>query len=989
GMTDVQFDSMDDIVGSGWGPEGSLGSIIGWDQETSNIVEGSGSMNISFDQIAPANPSRYGGAERLMGGGQDWSVYNQLILMADTNFTGSGLLLYVNLSDGVVEQNLPAQEITPGWSTYSFILQDFIGDLSSITAVRILVTNVTVPVLFYVDDIHLTFHKNFDETSWINQTFTKPAQTSGQPGGVILTFDYLAESVTNVTSFNASLRVNNSASEFLWSSEFLSPSAWTSMYFDLSSFMTDPGMYQISLSLRLIIDTSDACLAALRFDNISIVWPDHTDGWLESRVFGASSHTMWENISWTEGPQDPAYDIVVRTRTGNTSSPDGSWSPWSPPLTVPSGEPISSPSGRYIQYNVSLTTTNGSLTPTLSEIRILGWHYAPSGYVRTSDFTPTDTLLGWRWFNATYATPAGCSITFWYWNDTAQAWLQATPGENLSALSAQNITLRANLSTADTMMTPKLFNMSVDYEFLGGVDRIVVVPSIWNGTADDTFDFEAVAYDSYGHILDVIFDWSVTDPNGTISSDGLYAPWGSGNWTVTARANGVWANATVNISPGQLDRLEISPDSWSGSTDESVDFECRGYDQRGNAVEFTAEWSTTDPTGFVSSSGTYYPRSGNASGSVWTVYCNETTMSLSVSALVTVTPGSLHTLRISPWSLGTITTDENITLRCYGYDFFDNFIGPMDANWSLSGNFGTISPERTSSAIFDPIVAGTAGNITARYDNQTYATTDDFLITEGSLATLRILPAEVNLTVGKKQQFMVLGYDADGNEVAVNQSQVVWTSNVGSVTQNELKAQTISDAGWMNATLNGVNASAIVRVNPLAPPIWNLIYWPWSILILLAVLAAIIVAWRTVREMYSVEDVFVVGNEGRLIAHKTRRLHADRDEDILAGMLTAIQEFIRDSFREGDNLKKFEFGEKSILVQKGDHIYMAAIFAGKVPRRAESSLQAFISDFEKKFEFDKKKWSGDVTQLEDLDEMMDLVVGIKKYREGDWERKLK
>ena len=30
-----------------------------------------------------------------------------------------------------------------------------------------------------------------------------------------------------------------------------------------------------------------------------------------------------------------------------------------------------------------------------------------------------------------------------------------------------------------------------------------------------------------------------------------------------------------------------------------------------------------------------------------------------------------------------------------------------------------------------------------------------------------------------------------------------------------------------------------------------------------------------------------------------------------------------------------------------------------------------------------------MTALEDLDEMMALIVGVKKYRKGDWERKLK
>lgn len=988
GMTDVQFDSMDDIGigGTEWWPIAPPGNSSIVNQETINTFEGPGSMRVDFN--SSNDSTGWGGAFRFVTVGQDWSVYNQIVFQADTDFAGLGLLLYVNLSDGTVDQNLPAQEMTPGWGPYSFSLLGFSGDLSLISVVRILVTNVTVPVLFYVDDIHLTYHEYFDETAWVNQTFTKPAQTSGKPGGVVLTFDYTVENNSNFDLFNVSVRVNKTMTGFLWYETFVSTAPWTPMYSDLSLDMTDSGTYQISLSLNIIVNTSNACSALVRFDNVSITWLDYTNGWLESRIFDAGSHTIWENISWDEGPQDPAYNISVRTRTGNWSIPDASWSPWSAPLTNSSGQPIPRPSSRYIQYNVSLTTTNGSLSPNLSGVRIGGWHYSPGGYVQTGAFTPAEALLGWRAFNASDSIPPSCDIKYWYWNDSSPEWFHVVPGSDLSSLDTQSVMLRANLTTTDTVLTPQLFNMSLDYEFLGAIDHIDITPTVWNGTADDTFDFNATAYDSYGHTLSVIFEWS-TDPSGAISSEGLYTPHDAGNWTVTVTADGLEAYATVNISPGALDRLEISPGTWSGFTNQSVDFTCEGFDNKSNSVLISPVWDTTDPLGIMGSGGTYYPGSANASGSVWTVYCNDTISSMSTSVQVTVRPGPLHTVRVSPWSLGTVTADDNITLYCYGYDFFNNFIGPTNASWSLSGNFGTISSENTSYAVFDPVLAGSVGNITARHDDNISATTDDFLITPGALATLVIIPEEVDLKVGQKQEFLALGYDSDGNEVDITATQVIWTSNVGSVTQNELKAQTISDHGWMNATLSGVSASAVVSVRPLAPAIWDVLFFPWSVLLIAVVLAILIFAWRSIREMYAVEDVFIVGNEGRLISHRTRRLHADRDEDILAGMLTAIQEFIRDSFREGDELRRFEFGEKNIVIAKGSHIYAAAFFAGNPPKWAESTLGAFVSDFETRYEFDKKKWSGDVSALEDLDEMMALIIGVKKYKEGDWERKLK
>ncbi|MEE9490102.1 MAG: hypothetical protein V3V91_06650, partial [Thermoplasmata archaeon] len=687
GEVDVQFDNMDDVIATGWGIDGSPGAIVGFNQETVNFVQGTGSINVSYDQFAPANPTRWGGASRSLVGGQDWSGYNRLVLQGDTNYTGSNLMLIVNISDGVVEQNLLAEQMTVGWKAHTFSLEAFAGDLSSIQFIRLIVTNVTVPVLFYIDDIRLTFHKSFEQTAYINQTFVKSDPTSGQPHGVVFTFDYFVETVQGALLYNATVKVNNSGSDFTWNKTFVSTQQWTSMYFDLSSYMMAADTYQISLSLHLIVDTSAACQADLRFDNVSIIWPDYNDGWLASQVFDASFNTTWVNISWVEGPQDSAYNVSVRTRTGDTYPPNGSWSPWSLPSTNSSGEPIQNPSAKYIQYNISLTTTNASLTPIVDSITISGWQYSPTGFVRTMDFTPAEPLVGWREFSASHAIPPVCDITYWYWDDIASNWISTTPGASLSALTAQNITIRANLMTTDTTVTPQLYNMSLDYEFLGTLDHIVIDPTFWSGTAEDVHDFDATAYDAYGHVLSMTFIWTTTDLNGSVDPNGLYVPHDAGSWTITASAGGLWANATVDVEPAGINLLEITPASWAGTTDESVDFDCRGYDSKDNEVVITPAWNTTDPLGIVGVTGTYYPGSANASGSVWTVYCNDTSSAMNASAQVTVTPGALRIVRVSPWSLGTITTDDNITLYCYGYDFFDNFIGPVDANWSLSGNF--------------------------------------------------------------------------------------------------------------------------------------------------------------------------------------------------------------------------------------------------------------------------------------------------------------
>src|SRR5439155_5380198 len=79
-----------------------------------------------------------------------------------------------------------------------------------------------------------------------------------------------------------------------------------------------------------------------------------------------------------------------------------------------------------------------------------------------------------------------------------------------------------------------------------------------------------------------------------------------------------------------------------------------------------------------------------------------------------------------------------------------------------------------------------------------------------------------------------------------------------------------------------------------------------------------------------IDDVFLLYNDGLLIKHETRRLKPDVDSDILSGMLTAVQAFVKDSFRsdEGDELNEMTFGEMHILLGRGKWLILAAIIGG-------------------------------------------------------------
>jgi M6 family metalloprotease-like protein len=98
-------------------------------------------------------------------------------------------------------------------------------------------------------------------------------------------------------------------------------------------------------------------------------------GYCPSGVITSTVHdsgrygTNWGNVSWTENCPEGA-DIILQTRSGDTETPDPSWSDWSAPYENHEGESITSPPARYIQYRAVLTVRNPDLSPALCEVKI-------------------------------------------------------------------------------------------------------------------------------------------------------------------------------------------------------------------------------------------------------------------------------------------------------------------------------------------------------------------------------------------------------------------------------------------------------------------------------------------------------------------------------------------------------------------------------------------------------------------------------------------
>jgi hypothetical protein len=81
-------------------------------------------------------------------------------------------------------------------------------------------------------------------------------------------------------------------------------------------------------------------------------------GMFESAALDAGTVASWGKICW-RFTGSGGERVELSTRSGNTQKVDSSWSDWSSPCTA-SGQPITSPRARFLQWKASFTRGSGS-----------------------------------------------------------------------------------------------------------------------------------------------------------------------------------------------------------------------------------------------------------------------------------------------------------------------------------------------------------------------------------------------------------------------------------------------------------------------------------------------------------------------------------------------------------------------------------------------------------------------------------------------------
>jgi outer membrane protein OmpA-like peptidoglycan-associated protein len=97
--------------------------------------------------------------------------------------------------------------------------------------------------------------------------------------------------------------------------------------------------------------------------------------------------------------------------------------------------------------------------------------------------------------------------------------------------------------------------------------------------------------------------------------------------------------------------------------------------------------------------------------------------------------------------------------------------------------------------------------------------------------------------------------------------------------------------------------------------------------------------------VYRVEQLFLIHRETSMsLLHVVADSAMSKDSDMVAGMLSAIRDFARDSFATGEDssLEEFRVGELQVWIATGRHAYLAAAIRGNPSRELRTALEETI-----------------------------------------------
>ena len=121
---------------------------------------------------------------------------------------------------------------------------------------------------------------------------------------------------------------------------------------------------------------------------------------------------------------------------------------------------------------------------------------------------------------------------------------------------------------------------------------------------------------------------------------------------------------------------------------------------------------------------------------------------------------------------------------------------------------------------------------------------------------------------------------------------------------------------------------------------------------------------------FEVLEIFLVHREtGILLSYLDDAddvlANSEIDSELISGMLTAIQDFVQDAFGRGEeeNLEKIHYGDKEILIETTQSVYIAVVSEGIEPSGFRTMVREVLYEIDQRYNDSLQQFDGDTAHF--------------------------
>ncbi len=275
-------------------------------------------------------------------------------------------------------------------------------------------------------------------------------------------------------------------------------------------------------------------------------------GFFQSTVHDAGRRAQWGTLAW-HADTPAGSTITLETRSGDVPRPDLSWSAWSAPYTQSTGETVTSPPARFLQYQALFSGADTTDAPKLSGVSV---YYLPRNQAPTvslskpaaGDAVSKTADLHWT---ASDPDKDTLSYTVSYSADSGKTWHPITAN---TQMTAQTKTVSASQALAVTDAALKNVPASVQAQIKAQIAANAAA-SATSKTPKSAVDLKETSY-SWDtttlpdglYQIEVVASDKPSNPVGALTAKAVSAPFLVANTALTLSVGTPEVSADKSIS---------------------------------------------------------------------------------------------------------------------------------------------------------------------------------------------------------------------------------------------------------------------------------------------------------------------------------------------------------------------------------------------------------------------------------------------------------